>query len=288
MTTSPANLPNSRPPAIALVPMVVTLRENADSMAARLQRLDAATALTETRALVESACAAVQRIHETTHTRAASAGLARAEAFALRELAAARRHQDLAGKSGETCRAACELAVRAVLRALDPGIPERWYERLTECIEALPEYGVLIPGWSQLTRPGDGSRPAIRAIIALPRHALTSYLERLGWPGGAITYVDAALRAHHPAPRDGADGAHPCRLEGGTGHGLQPNQRQRHTTDRARLFHPVQHPGALAPREGRSVGRVRDGATADVVLQMRLIRVTGAPAQGSGRRSSAG
>jgi hypothetical protein len=71
----------------------------------------------------------------------------------------------------------------AVLRALDPSIPERWYERLAECIEALPEYGVLIPGWSQLTRPGDGSRPAIRAIIALPRHALTSYLERLGWPG---------------------------------------------------------------------------------------------------------
>ncbi|HWA76282.1 MAG TPA: hypothetical protein VG937_28275 [Polyangiaceae bacterium] len=124
MTTSPANLPNSRPPAIALVPMVVTLRENADSMAARLQRLDAATALTETRALVESACAAVQRIHETTHTRAASAGLARAEAFALRELAAARRHQDLAGKSGETCRAACELAVRAVLRALDTLLAE--------------------------------------------------------------------------------------------------------------------------------------------------------------------
>jgi len=88
----------------------------------------------------------------------------------------------------------------AVLRALDPGIPERWYERLTECIEALPEYGVLIPGWSQLTRPGDGSRPAIRAIIALPRHALTSYLEHLGWPGNvhdALSSIDL-LRPSSP------------------------------------------------------------------------------------------
>ena len=44
--------------------MVVTLRENADSMAARLQRLDAATALTETRALVESAYAPGVRIDD--------------------------------------------------------------------------------------------------------------------------------------------------------------------------------------------------------------------------------
>lgn len=88
----------------------------------------------------------------------------------------------------------------AVLRALDPGIPERWYERLAECIDALPEYGVLIPGWSQLTRPGDGSRPAIRAIIALPRHALRSYLERLGWPGNVheALYSIELLRPSSP------------------------------------------------------------------------------------------
>lgn len=126
MTTSPANLPNSRPPAISLVTLVVGLRENADTLATSFQRLDAASALSETRTLVESACAAVQRVHETTtsNSRSASPGLVRAEAFALRELAAARRHQDLACRSGETCRAACELAVRAVLRALDTLLAE--------------------------------------------------------------------------------------------------------------------------------------------------------------------
>ena len=54
--------------------------------------------------------------------------------------------------------------------------------------------------WSQLTRPGDGSRPAIRAIIALPRHALRSYLERLGWPGNvheALSSIDL-LRPSSP------------------------------------------------------------------------------------------
>ncbi|HTV19618.1 MAG TPA: hypothetical protein VMG12_13125 [Polyangiaceae bacterium] len=71
----------------------------------------------------------------------------------------------------------------AVLRALDPSIPEAWFERLAECVHALPEYGVLIPGWSQLTRPGGAARPALRVIIALPRQALASYLERLRWVG---------------------------------------------------------------------------------------------------------
>lgn len=71
----------------------------------------------------------------------------------------------------------------SVLRALDPDIPEAWFERLAECVHALPEYGVLIPGWSQLTRPGGAARPALRAIIALPRQALASYLERLRWVG---------------------------------------------------------------------------------------------------------
>jgi hypothetical protein len=70
-----------------------------------------------------------------------------------------------------------------VLRALDPSIPDAWFERLAECVRALPEYGVLIPGWSQLTRPGGAARPALRAIIALPRQTLASYLERLHWVG---------------------------------------------------------------------------------------------------------
>jgi hypothetical protein len=77
----------------------------------------------------------------------------------------------------------------AVLRSLDPEIPESWFERLTECIRALPEYGVLIPGWSQRARPGGAARPALRVIIALPRHALPSYLVRLNWVG----QVSAAL-----------------------------------------------------------------------------------------------
>jgi hypothetical protein len=92
---------------------------------------------------------------------------------------AARRRQRAA--QGQPCLA---LAYGpAVLRALDPSIPDAWFERLAECVDALPEYGVLIPGWSQLTRPGGAARPALRAIIALPRQALPGYLERLRWVG---------------------------------------------------------------------------------------------------------
>jgi hypothetical protein len=71
----------------------------------------------------------------------------------------------------------------AVMRALDPELPDVWLDRLTECVEALPPYGVLIPGWSQRTRPNGAARPALRVIIALPRHVLPSYLERLHWRG---------------------------------------------------------------------------------------------------------
>lgn len=121
--TSTADRPSSQPPVVSLVTLVVGLRENADALGHARQTLDAATTLTETRALVEAACDAVQRIHEATH-HSMSPGLVRAEAFALRELAAARRHQDLAGKSGDTCRAACALALRSVTRALDTLIAE--------------------------------------------------------------------------------------------------------------------------------------------------------------------
>lgn len=92
---------------------------------------------------------------------------------------AARRRQRAA--VGQEC-LALEYAP-AVLRSLDPSIPDAWFERLTESVRALPEYGVLIPGWSQLTRPGGAARPALRVIIALPRQALASYLVRLRWVG---------------------------------------------------------------------------------------------------------
>jgi hypothetical protein len=112
-----------------------------------------------------------------------------------------------------------------VLRALDPGIPESWFERLTECVHALPEYGVLIPGWSQRKRPGAGARAALRVIIALPRHALPSYLERLHWVGDvreALSWMnmlrpsspwigfDADICAAGLGPRLGFYQEHPC------------------------------------------------------------------------------
>lgn len=88
----------------------------------------------------------------------------------------------------------------AVLRALDSSVPELWLERLAECVHALPDYGVLIPGWSQRTRPGGAARPALRAIIALPRHAVPSYLERSSWGGDvseALAWMDL-LRPSSP------------------------------------------------------------------------------------------
>ena len=121
--TSTANNPSSQPPVVSLVTLVVGLRESAEALAQARQTLDAATTLAETRTLLQAVCDAVQRIHEATH-HSVSPGLVRAEAFALRELAAARRHQDLAGKSGDTCHAACELALRSVTRALDTLIAE--------------------------------------------------------------------------------------------------------------------------------------------------------------------
>jgi hypothetical protein len=86
----------------------------------------------------------------------------------------------------------------AVLRALDPGIPEVWLARLAECVHALPGYGVLIPGWSQRTRPGGAARPALRAIIALPRHAVPSYLERSRW-GGDVSEALAWMNLLRPS-----------------------------------------------------------------------------------------
>lgn len=113
----------------------------------------------------------------------------------------------------------------AVLRALDPSMPESWLQRLAECVHALPDYGVLIPGWSQLTRPGGAARAALRAIIALPRHTVPSYLERLRWDGDvsdALAWMNL-LRPSSPwigfdvdigdaglGPRLGFYQEHPC------------------------------------------------------------------------------
>jgi len=93
----------------------------------------------------------------------------------------------------------------SVLRALDPSVPEAWFERLAESVHALPEYGVLIPGWSQLTRPGGAARPALRAIIALPRQALASYLERLRWVGSVSEAVTSMNLLRPSSPWIGFD-----------------------------------------------------------------------------------
>lgn len=111
----------------------------------------------------------------------------------------------------------------SLLRALDPSIPEAWLERLAECIHALPEYGVLIPGWSQLNRPGDAARPALRVIIALPREALPSYLERLRW-GGELSRATASMGLLRPSsPWIGFDAD-----IGGAGLGLRLGFYQEH------------------------------------------------------------
>jgi hypothetical protein len=86
----------------------------------------------------------------------------------------------------------------AVLRALDSSIPEVWLERLAECVHALPDYGLLIPGWSQRTRPGGAARPALRAIIALPRHTVPSYLECTRW-GGDVSEALAWMNLLRPS-----------------------------------------------------------------------------------------
>jgi hypothetical protein len=104
--------------------MIVELRESADAIAHARDRLEAPTAVEETRAIVESSFAALQQIRETALTRSLSPGLAGAESFALRELSAARRHQMLAGQGRDTSRAACELALRSLGRALDALLAE--------------------------------------------------------------------------------------------------------------------------------------------------------------------
>ena len=83
---------------------------------------ESAALLAETRTLIESTLATIARLHD--GGRLLEPGVALAENFALRELAAARRHQELAARSEGTCRAACELSLRALTRAIDSLLAE--------------------------------------------------------------------------------------------------------------------------------------------------------------------
>lgn len=111
---SPTSVPQVRTPS--LITRLVELREAADLLA-RDRSCAPASTLAQTRQLVEAAFNVLPLIHDGNH--ALVSGVAQAETFALRELAAARRHHDLAARSAETCRAACELSLRALIRALD-------------------------------------------------------------------------------------------------------------------------------------------------------------------------
>ncbi|MFZ5895768.1 MAG: hypothetical protein ACOY0T_32225 [Myxococcota bacterium] len=113
-TASPTSLQQVRTPS--LITRLVELRESADFLSRDRSR-DPASLLAETRQLVEAVFAALPRIHD--GTRVIEGGMAQAETFALRELAAARRHQELAARSASTCRAACDLSLRALIRAVD-------------------------------------------------------------------------------------------------------------------------------------------------------------------------
>jgi len=115
----PSSLPQVRP--TSLVARLVDLREAADLLS-RTRSCEPATLLVETRKLVESTLATIPRIHD--GGRLLEPGLAQAENFALRELAAARRHQELGVRSEGTCRAACELSLRALTRAIDSLLTE--------------------------------------------------------------------------------------------------------------------------------------------------------------------
>jgi len=115
----PSSLPHVRPPS--LVTRLVELREAADLLS-RTRSGESAALLAETRTLIESTHTTIARIHD--GGRQLEPGVAQAENFALRELAAARRHQELAARSVGTCRAACELSLRALTRAIDSLLTE--------------------------------------------------------------------------------------------------------------------------------------------------------------------
>lgn len=117
--STPASIPRSLPQSASLVAFFAELRDAADTLAKARGQVDAPSTLKETRALLDAASSAMERVHNISQERTPTPGLAQAEAFALRELAAARRHHDLASRSPETCRAACELSLRSLVRAID-------------------------------------------------------------------------------------------------------------------------------------------------------------------------
>ena len=85
-----------------------------------------------------------------------------------------------------------------ILRCLDPLLPDAVIQRLDRCCCALPEFGVLIPGWPHRTRPGASLEPGVRVIVALPRLSLPEYLSSIEWPGD-LGSVERCLRWLRPS-----------------------------------------------------------------------------------------
>lgn len=70
-----------------------------------------------------------------------------------------------------------------VFRVLDPALPDALFAQVERCTDALPPYGLLIPVWSGISRPGVLGEPSIRATFSMPRFLLRDYLTALGWTG---------------------------------------------------------------------------------------------------------
>lgn len=119
MSSSPASFPRSLPQTAPLVALLVELREAADRLTSAYTQIGPEIMVSQTSNLIDAAFTAVRRVSDSETLQPLPPEVAQAEAFALRELAAARRHHGLAGRSPETCRAACELALRCLLRAID-------------------------------------------------------------------------------------------------------------------------------------------------------------------------
>lgn len=116
---SPTSVPQTRTPSLII--RLVELREAADFLT-RDRGRTAASTLEETRQLIEAAFNALPLIHDGNYLLQGE--IAQAETFALRELAAARRHHELGARNVESCRAACELSLRALMRAIDSLLAE--------------------------------------------------------------------------------------------------------------------------------------------------------------------
>jgi hypothetical protein len=115
----PASIPRALPQTAPLIALLVELRESAERLSTSHNQIGSVVVLAESATLIEAALTAVHRVRESDKIQALPPEVAQAEAFALRELAAARRHHALASRSPETCRAACELTLRCLTRAVD-------------------------------------------------------------------------------------------------------------------------------------------------------------------------